>query len=614
MVVGRSEFEQVLEKLRAVPALAFDTETTGLRPYHGHAPFSLILGTDAEQFYFNFWAYPGMDPEEILTPGHWAELSDRLFSDPAKVWYAHNALFDLAMLAQIGVEIAGTVHCTQSIARVEYNDHMEYNLDACAERIGFQKDDAVEAYIAEHSLWEWEQVPGKKQRDKNKFYYRVPFEVMRPYGERDAEICYRLARHQEEALQRLTNDTPETLPSVRNILENERRLTRTVHRMERVGLRIDRPYCVRAARYEADRAEKAVAAFKAATGKDFAASPKLFADVFHDERELWGYTDKGNPSFESEYLQRFKNPAARAVLDYRDAKSKSDFYQNFLHHADRDDVVHPGWQQWGTASGRFSSSKPNFQNLTSEEDADEVAQEFVVRRAIIPRDGYLLIMPDFDQMEYRMMFDYACNLVGRETPVVRRIKEGYDPHQATADIVTAGGTPLSRKRAKNGNFAFLYGSGIATMAKTIGSSEDEARALKQAISQAAPEVALFIRSVSDTVRKRGFIFNWLGRRAYFPDPNFAYKAPNYLIQGGCADVVKVAMNRIDEALAPTRSRMIATIHDELPIEVHESEVEKIPRLVKEIMESVYPHQYLPLTVGMEYSTKSLADKVKGFPT
>jgi DNA polymerase-1 len=88
---------------------------------------------------------------------------------------------------------------------------------------------------------------------------------------------------------------------------------------------------------------------------------------------------------------------------------------------------------------------------------------------------------------------------------------------------------------------------------------------------------------------------------------------NYLIQGGCADVVKVAMNRVDELLLGKKSRMVLTIHDELPCEVHESEVAFIPQQVKEIMETVFPYKYLPLTCGMEWSDKSLGDKKKGFP-
>ncbi len=619
MIVTRSNFEVFLSHLQRVSKLSIDTETTGLRAYQQDRLFSVIIASVEEgdppvvtPYYFNFQAYVGQDPEQILTPSHLKKLQV-LFDDPNKLYYIHNAKFDMAMLANEGLEIKGTIHCTQAIARVEYNQYMTYNLADCAERMGFKKDDTVEKYIKEHGLSEKQQIPGKQKKNTLKFYDRVPFDIIAPYGEQDTYVCANIGHRQEKVLQGLNaKSTQAGKPGIWQVVENERRLTKTVHRMEQRGVLIDRPYCVRALAYEQDRVDKALRAFKLETGREFMASSKLFAEVFSSEKDLWEYTELKNPSFEGDVIRRFKNPAAKCILEYRDAKSKCDFYAGFLWAADSAGVVHPNFNPGGTATGRFSSSEPNFQNLTSEE-GDE-AQEFLVRRAIIPRPGFIFIMPDFDQMEYRMMFDYACSLMGRETELVKKIKyEGLDPHQATADVVTQGGTPLTRKRAKNGNFAILYGAGYDTLASTIGSTRGEAKELKEAIFKAAPEIKSFVYEVSNTIIRNGYIRNWFGRRSYFPDTNFAYKGPNYLIQGGTADVNKVALNRIDEFLLAKKSKLVLTIHDENPIEVHESEIDSVPKVIKEIMESVYPHQYLPLTVGMEYATKSLGDKIKGFP-
>jgi DNA polymerase-1 len=615
MVVGRSNFEAVLARLQAAPKLSLDTETTGLRPYHGDRLFSVIIAIEEQgtvtPFYFNFQVYEGVAPDWVLTPSHLGRLKS-LCGDASKVWYLFNAKYDMHILAQEGIVLAGTIHCGQAIALVEYNEHQNYDLASCAERIGFKKDDTVERYIEDHDLKETRQ--GATQKYTHKFYDRVPFDIIAPYGETDGVVTYRLGEYQETALQALANATHPSLPSVRAVLENERRLTHTVFRLENVGVRIDRPYCVRAARYEAARAEAAMADFKRETGRDFKASPKLFAEVFGSEKDLWGYTDKGNPSFDSDFLSKFKNPAAKAVLTYRDAKSKANFYQGFLYHADRDDIIHPTYNPDGAAHGRFSSSNPNFQNLTSEEDEEDLAQEFVVRRAITPRPGYVFIMPDYDQVEYRMMFDFACQMIGRESDIVKKIKhEGLDPHQATANAVCETGTELSRKRAKNGNFAWLYGSGDQTFSETIGAPLQEARQVRAAMRRAAPEVQAYVDRIIDTATQRGFIFNWFGRRCYFPNRRVTYKAPNYHIAGGCADVTKIAMNRIDEMFLRMKSRMVMTVHDELPCEIHESELATAPKLVKDIMESIYPAKYLPLTAGMEWSDKSLGDKKKGFP-
>jgi len=572
--------------------------------------FSVIIGDQYLQFYFNFQAYPNLDADLILSPSHLDKLKP-LFSNPLTTWYAHKATFDLAFLAREGIFISGTIHCTRSIALIEYNEHQSYTLDACGERIGYSKDATVEDHIQKNKLYE--KRAGATQSYTHKFFDRVPFPLISRYGARDAEVCYRLGHHQEKALQGLADATPPALPSVLNILRNERRLTRTVFRMEHLGVRIDRPYCVQAARFEAARAAGALAEFKTHTGVDFKNSPKLFQEVFREDREFWGVTDKGNPSFASEALQQFRNPGAKAVLTYRDAVSKENFYNGFIYHADRDDIVHPKFHQDGAGHGRFSSSDPNFQNLSNEEGI-ELEQEFVVRRAIIPRPGFILLMPDFNTMEYSFLFDLACKQAGRESEIVRMMKEqGLDPHQATANAVTAMGTPLTRKRAKNGNFAFLFGSGNETLAATIGSSVSDAAALKSALRKASPEVAALIKLVTRTAEVRGWIFNWAGRRCHFPDPRFAYRAINYLVSGGCADINKMALNAVDEYLLCKKSKMIMTIHDEIPIECHESEVAEVPRRVVELMESIYPHEYLPITASMEWSDKSLADKTKGYP-
>ena len=646
-VVTRASFDEVLALLKSHRRLALDTETTGLRPYHGDKIFAVILthrlpGTEFyTSYYFNFQAREDIPKDAILKRSHHKLLNELLFSDPDRLWFIANAKYDMGMLSTWGYELAGGIHCTQANGRVEFSDYREYGLEAAGRRIGAPKDDTVEKWISDNHAWGWQSRPGIKSRSKNKHYDQVPFSIIAPYGERDGEVCLRLGDGQEAAFDLVDSELAPDQPRIWDVVRNERRLPKTFFNMEKRGVLIDREYCKRARAYEVDRAEKAVVEFKALTQSNYSASNKLFQSVFADVRDKWLFgeetkTGQKNPIFDSDALVRFGTKPAQAVLTIRDAKSRADFYAGFLYHADDDGVVHPNFNPGGTNTGRFSCGNTQLPNLYSEkasvckschEEFEEVLQtckkcqsteiehpEFLVRRAIIPRPGFVFIMPDYDQMEYRMMFDYACREVGYESALVSKIKnEGLDPHQATADVVTAGGTPLTRKRAKNGNFAILYGAGLDTLAATIGSTREEARSLKEAIFKAAPEVKILINSVMASAASEKQIRNWLGRRCAIGNSDFAYKAPNYLIQGGTADVNKVALNRIDEYLLDKKSKLALTIHDENPIEVHESELAEVPRRVKEFMEGVYPHKYLPLTVGMEWSGKSLADKVKGFP-
>ncbi len=572
----------------------------------------MILRGGGVSYYFNFKASPDIPEPHWLTDGHWHEL--KIFFAQPRTWRGHNLPYDLHMLAQQGIFPRGEFHCTKAIARVVYNEHPPgtYGLDDCAERIGLKKDDAVAAYIKEHELWDWELIPGKKQRKKLKHFERVPFDIIVPYGCRDAEICEAVGDDQEKAIQEVSDATPPGLPRLQNIFHNEKRLTASTWRMEHRGVRIDRPYCVRAAHYEADRAEKHLAEFKSLTGSNFSASNPLFQAVFASERDAWGTTDKGNPSFEGDVLQRLKNPAAASVLGYRDAKSRCDFYQGFLHHADANDVIHPHLDPGGTNSGRYSSSDPNLTNLTSEE-GDDLKAEFVVRRAFIPRPGRIFIMPDWKAQEFRLLLNYVGAAVGYETEMIRLVKGGLDVHDATRQLLLKLGIDLPRSICKNGLFAILYGSGLDTLAWTIKGTREAARELRDAIFKAEPGIRIVINTIMQTAKMRGFIFNWAGRRSYCPDANFAYKFPNRLIQGGCADVCKFSLTAIDDYLQDKKSKLLLSIHDEIIVECAEDEAQEVGTKVQEIMETVYPAPYLPLLVDMEHSRVSLADKVKGLP-
>jgi DNA polymerase-1 len=218
-------------------------------------------------------------------------------------------------------------------------------------------------------------------------------------------------------------------------------------------------------------------------------------------------------------------------------------------------------------------------------------------------------MLDYDQMEYRLMLDYASRMAVDKEGVLELVKKvlgGLDVHQATADVAS-----VDRRSAKTVNFAVLYGSGIANLAARLGVSESRARAIRDSIFRAAPEIETFIRRAGGAAEKRGFVVNWFGRRSSFPDARYSYRAPNHLIQGGCADVVKVAMNRIDDYLQPFRTKLVLMIHDELVLEGPPAEAGEVIPEVKKIMETVYQSNFLPLTCGVDHSYKSLADKQEG---
>lgn len=598
MIVTKENLESVFALLKSKSQLSLDTETTGLRPFHGDRLFSLIIGEHNESYYFNFQHYPGIPDSYILENSVISRLQTELFSDPSRTWYLHNAKFDLHILGKNDVRVAGKIHCTEALARVVYNEHLTYSLEACAARIGYQKSDAVEEYIAKHKLWEWKQIPGKKQRTKDKFFYKVPFEVIQPYGEQDAKVTFALAKSQEKALSEVEASNPKR-PSPWIIAKNEMEITKVCYEMESVGVKIDSEYCSKAAVYEEFRMEKAAQDFLSISGIPFTDSNVVLAKAFTQANESYPLTEKGNPSFEGEVLKTFKSPLAKKVLEYRDAKSRANFYNGFLYFMDANGCIHPNMRQAGTTTGRFSYSDPNLQNLTEESESDN---EFKIRKSLIPRDGFCWVSIDFDQLEYRLMLDYSG-----EDELIEKVKSGLDIHTATAQMMG-----VDRKYAKTLNFMLLYGGGAQKLADALGISLNEAKALKAKYFSALPKVQYFIKQVTSVAERRSFIFNKYGRIYHFPNSEFAYTAPNRLIQGTGGDTTKIAMVRVYEFLKDKKSRMILNVHDELDFEIHESELGIVPE-IKKIVESVFPYEKLPLTASVSHSWKSFGDLEEGLP-
>lgn len=602
IVVTEENFGAVIECLRDEHSLALDTETTGLRPYHGDTFFCIAIANNNNEHYFSF--HP--EHPNYLHENHLKALDELLFrSNQGRIWFGHHLKFDLAMLATRGCELVGTLRDTKAMARLLYNDRLRYDLDTCAKDVGQEKDDAVKKYILEHGLWEWQQLPGKAVREKKMFFDRVPYDIIAPYACRDVRITYDLAVFYEKETRRLDDAGHAIWPKARPTLDNEAKLTRTVYDMERRGVKINSGYCQLAVWTLDQQLKELEARFYEETGIPFKNSSKVFREVFKGEGFNYGKptaTGKINPKFDSAELGKFKHPAATTVLQWRDAKKTSEYFHNFLYYADKRNVIHANFNQDGTATGRFSASQPNLQNLTKDEDGNE-GGEFLVRRAFIPRDGYFFAMFDFDQMEYKLMLDYAG-----AKGLIEQVKAGVDVHQATADA--AG---IKRSTAKTVNFSVLYGAGDRLLAERLGTNPIAARQIKNSIFMAAPEIPTLISDIQYSAIRRGFIYNWAGRRYYFPNKKFAYKAPNYLIQGGCADIIKIGMNRVADYLQPFRSKMVMSIHDEIVVECHKNEMHILPE-IKRILEDVYPPKNgLAMSCGVDHSFKNLADKIEGFP-
>jgi DNA polymerase-1 len=609
MLVAKNDLDFVINKLKASPFLAVDTETTGLKAYKHDRLFCIVIADKWDAYYFNFQPYEHFTEEELedkwLGDAEKARLNE-LFGDKSKTWYIHNAKFDLAMLANENLFISGRIWCTMAIGRILRNDLMSYSLDQLTSRwlTGANKSDAVKEYIDTHKLYETKTIPGRKRVDKIFYYQKVPLAIMQPYAEQDVKITYQLGEFEREKLNVLVTEI-ETLglkvPTVKKVTENESKLTRTIFAMEQRGIQIDRQFCREALTFEQDRIEKANASFKDISGEEFVDSGKALAEVFKKFDIKLPKTDKGSPKVSDDVISGIDHPLAKIIQEHRDASKRANtYYGNFLDLSDDYGVIHPNFMQSGTKTGRMSCTDPNLQNLTKESLAD--TNPYKVRAAFIPRKGYCFFAPDYEQMEYRMMLDYAG-----EKNLIDAVLGGLDIHQATGNMVG-----ISRTQAKTLNFALLYGAGVEKLSIMLKVTQPEAKDLKATYFAKLPKVASFSSRVIQAARDRGFVTNWYGRRCNFEQRDFAYSAPNHLIQGGCADVVKVAMNECRELLKNSRSYMVLNIHDELVFELHEHDL-NLATKIQEIMNNSYPHKYLPMATSPSYSWTNLANKIDGLP-
>lgn len=637
IVVNAKNFATSVSVLLLAEKLAVDTETTGLFAWKKDRLFSIQFSDEKEDYYFNFQPYKTGEPVldfEIIKQLQPLFLGRTLF--------LQNAKFDMAFLWKEGIRFDGAdIHDTEVAGRIIRNDHTKYSLDEQSKReLGESKDDRVMEYLKKHKLFKAVTIPGKDTVFKEFHFNMVPFDIIAPYGCHDTRLTYRLGVKQIGQLEDMSAFSKPGSKTVMDVHNMEKRLIHTCFRMEKAGIQIDKEYCNEADKYETTRIDSARRRFVEQTGSELVDSGQCLGPIFEDLGFRPGKTASGEHEITDSFLDTVDHPLGAIVQDFRGARKRANtYFKSYVYFADKEGAVHPQMKQSGTRTGRFSYMDPNLQNIPSEDDDSP----YPIRRAFVPRDGYFFLSVDYKQMEFRMMLDEA-----KEHGLIAKINEGLDPHDATAEL-----TGLSRKAAKTLNFGLLYGMGIIKLAFSIMKLTaeqktclkiyekhqqdrtlmlmdekqkevampiiNEMKAFKRQYFNALPMVENFILQCSGAVKERhtrdpgnGWLKTWYGRRSYFSDPQWAYKAANAKIQGGTADVVKLAMNALDEWLLPNKSRMLVQIHDELLFEIAFEEMNLIEEIMR-IMETAYPYRFIPLTCSMSYSLKSFYDVVEQDP-
>jgi DNA polymerase-1 len=380
--------------------------------------------------------------------------------------------------------------------------------------------------------------------------------------------------------------------------------------MELAGVSVDLPYLQQVSRElyeEIQRLDQEIA--DVAHGPINVNSPQQLARFLFEDLNLpGGRKTKSGYSTDATVLEglRDQHPVVAKILEFRQlSKLKGTYVDALPLLVDaKTHRVHTSFNQTVAATGRLSSSDPNLQNIPIR---TEVGQK--VRRAFIPgRAGDVLLSADYSQIELRVLAHMT------EDPVlVDAFARGEDIHARTAaevfGIPQTDVTANQRRLAKVVNFGLFYGLSDFGLARDTGMSTEEARVFIDAYFRAYNRVREFLEGIKIQAREQGYVETLLHRRRYIQDirsPNRMLRqaaeriAINMPVQGSAADIMKLAMIRLQRYLLDSRlaSRMILTVHDELVFEVPPDERDKLIEIVPDLMATAYPLN-VPLLVDLK---------------
>ena len=547
-------------------------------------PFVISVGNGEEN-----WTLRG-DEETLRRLGP-------LFEDDSVEKVAHNIKFDMHMLENIGITVAGRLHDTLVLAKIVNENRKTFQLKSLAEEHGgiVKYEDTVDYYKRSHRV---------------KRYDKLPEILLGSYANADIYNCYLVFVNEYPAL------AGESLDAV---YDTECACIRPLYQMERVGMQLDPTYewpLKNELQAIADQMENEI--YETVGHKFNLNSTKQLYEALlaTGVDDSWiPKTDKGNPSLNKESLDKLAGfyhiDLVDKILKYRQAsKLLVTYAYGIYEQRDSANRIHANINQCEATTGRMSITKPAMQTIPRDDKH--------IKRAVVPGPGNYLVYIDYSQVEYRVYAHYM-----KSEHLIDLINRDYDVHAATAALLNREpvddfvkrlhegdkDAKAQRQRAKTINFALLYGVGVNHLCELLHTSYEEAARVKAEYFAAIPEANVFINKVQQLITQRGWIRNFYGRRRRLTGSE-CYKGPNALIQGCAADIVKsrlvVLYDFIQEHNLDTK--LINIVHDEVQLQVPEYELEYVPAFLDCLQETESFRTFIKADVEM--SNVSWADKAE----
>lgn len=571
LIENETEAKELADFLLTNEIFSLDTETTSIE-----ALDAKLVGLSFSTEDFRAWYVPVS--RETEKAKKILEIFRPVYENPKILKVGQNLKYDLTVLANYDIHLSGPLFDTM-LAHYLIQPELRHNMDYLAEIYLNYKTIHIEELI------------GPKGRGQKNMGDLEPKDIYK-YACEDADVTLRLMKPLAEELRK--NSLEEVFQNI------EMPLMPVLARMERNGVVLDtetlkeveNDFTARLQTLEKDIYELA--------GHEFTInSPRQVGEVLFGELKLSEKVKKtksGQYSTSEEVLRDLhsKHPIVQKILDYRGLKKLLSTYVEALPKLINPATghIHTSFNQAVTATGRLSSSNPNLQNIPVRgEDGREI------RKAFIPEEGEIFFSADYSQIELRIM----AHLSGDEH-MIEAFNAGHDVHAATAarifhkDIKDI--SKDERRKAKTANFGIIYGISAFGLAERMDVSRTEAKELIDSYFEMYPKIKDYISKAVDTAREKGYIETEFGRRRYLPDINsrnavvrgYAERnAVNAPIQGTAADIIKIAMIRVQQRLDAEgcKARMMLQVHDELNFSVPADEFDKVKRIVIEEMQGAY---------------------------
>lgn len=585
LVIQPEERKKLLDILMAQPSVCFDTETDRLDALHAN-----IIGMS--------FSFKAREAYYVAIPNDFEEAKSivqefKPFFESSKVEkVAHNIKYDMKVINRYDVDVVAPMFDTM-IAHYLINPESKHGMDYLSELYLKYKPISIETLI------------GKKGKNQGSMADLEPDKVV-DYACEDADITWQLKELFHPEIQK------EHLIDL--FYGMEMPLVSVLAAMEQEGIAIDSEgleiYSEELGKtlIELEAGIKAEANVEMDFNID---SPKQLGEILFDHMKISAKAKKtktGQYATSEDVLAKLKHahPIIPMILDYRQLRKLKSTYVDPLPTLmdEVDGRIHTSYMQTVAATGRLSSHNPNLQNIPIR---SEKGRE--IRKSFIPRGSeFKLMAADYSQIELRIIAALAD-----DKTMIEAFQSGHDIHKATAsrvfNVPMEEVTRDQRSSAKAVNFGIIYGQSAFGLAQNLGISRKEAKQIIDSYFEQYGTIKDYMDRAVKEARENGYVETIMMRRRYLKNINSANaivrgfaerNAVNAPIQGSAADIIKLAMIRVADAMKKkdVKSKMLLQVHDELVFDVHESEIDLMKELVKTEMEGAVK-MVVPMEVEME---------------